>query len=268
MIVGLVAMLAAALGMYAKRRERLLSLEANAAYADFERDFVSASLSLNTPGNEPDLYRLGREAANRALGQFGIDGDRANAGNALWGRLSAENKAAVEERTVKLQFALARSAIDKQRLFAQHEASSALGTYLHGIELYDRRESGAAISVFDGLRRRDPQDATLWLLLGNAYYRGHRLADAEACYTAVIALEPKGYTGYFYRGECRMDQQHFAEAEMDFTSVLALQPRLPSGLLNRALIWRCWVPWISRSKMQRLPSTAASTILGHFLCAR
>ena len=94
------------------------------------------------------------------------------------------------------------------------------------------------MKVFEGLRQRDPQDATLWLLLGNAYYLGHRVADAEACYTAVIALEPKGYTGYFYRGECRMDQQHFAEAAMDFDAVLELQPGLPSGLMNRALVWR------------------------------
>jgi serine/threonine protein kinase/Flp pilus assembly protein TadD len=237
-IVGLVAMLIAALALYAARRGRLLSLEADAAYAGFETDFVQASLSLNTPGNEPELYRIGREDANRAFARFGIDGARPDAKNALCWRLSGEQQTAVNEQAVKLQYALAGSAAERQRFFAQHDASSALGTYLHGVELLEKRESAAAMKVFEGLRQRDPQDATLWLLLGNAYYRGHRLADAEACYTAVIALEPRAYTGYFYRGECRMDQQHFAEAEMDFNSVLELKPGLPSGLMNRALVWR------------------------------
>ena len=237
-LVGLVAALVAALGLYAQRRERLLQFEANAEFADFGRDFVSANLSLNTPGGERDLQRVGREEAKRALDRFGFADDGEHARNALWSRLSGDQQKSVEERAIKLQYALADSAGEKQRLFAPRDASSTLGTYLHGIELYDKREAAAAMKVFEGLRKRDPQDATLWMLLGNSYYLGHRVADAEACYTAVIALEPKGYTGYFYRGECRMDQQHFAEAAMDFDAVLELQPGLPSGLMNRALVWR------------------------------
>ena len=238
-LVALAAALVAALGLYAQRRERLLQYEANVEFADFGRDFVSANLSLNTPGGERDLQRVGREEAKRALDRFGFGGDgNHSSNNIVWRRLSADQQKAVEERAIKLEYGLADSEGEKQRLFAQSDASSTLGTYLHGIELYDKREAAAAMKVFEGLRQRDPQDATLWLLLGNAYYLGHRVADAEACYTAVIALEPKGYTGYFYRGECRMDQQHFAEAAMDFDAVLALEPGLPSGLMNRALVWR------------------------------
>jgi eukaryotic-like serine/threonine-protein kinase len=238
-LVALVAALVAALGLYAQRRERLLQYEANAEFADFGRDFVSANLSLNTPGGEADLRRVGRDDAQRALDRFGFDADGSRSrNNVLWRRLSADQQNAVEERAIKLEYGLADSEGEKQRLFAQSDASSGLGAYLHGIDLYQKREPAAAMKVFEGLRQRDPQDATLWLLLGNSYYLGHRVADAEACYTAVIALEPKGYTGYFYRGECRMDQQHFAEAAMDFDAVLALEPGLPSGLMNRALVWR------------------------------
>jgi serine/threonine protein kinase/tetratricopeptide (TPR) repeat protein len=237
-IAGLIGMLVIAGVLYAGRRERLLQLEANSAFADFERDATSASLGLSTPGSEPELYAAGREAAERALTRFGFAGGRPDNKNPSWSHLSSAQQDSVCDDAVRLQYALATSDEEKQQIFAAHDASSFLGTYLHGIALYDKREAAAALSVFDGLRKRDPQNATLWVMLGNSYYMAHRLADAEACYTAVIALHPEAYTGYFYRGECRLDQRHFAEAAQDFDTVLKLQPALASGLLNRALAWR------------------------------
>jgi serine/threonine protein kinase len=237
-IAGLIGMLMIASVLYARRRERLLQLEANSTFADFERDATSASLSLSTPGNEPELYAAGRATAERALARLGFAERRPNSKTPIWSRLSPAQQDSAREQAIKLQYALAVSDEEKQQLFAAHDASTILGTYLHGIALYDKREAAAALSVFDSLRKRDPQNATLWVMLGNSYYLAHRLPDAEACYTAVTALRPEAYTGYFYRGECRLDQRHFAEAAQDFDTVLQLSPGLTCGLLNRALAWR------------------------------
>ena len=127
-LVALVAALVAALGLYAQRRERLLQYEANAEFADFGRDFVSANLSLNTPGGEPDLRRVGRDDAKRALDRFGFgDGGNHSSNNALWRQLSADQQKTVDERAIKLEYGLAESEGEKQRLFAQSDASSATG---------------------------------------------------------------------------------------------------------------------------------------------
>jgi serine/threonine protein kinase/tetratricopeptide (TPR) repeat protein len=237
-IAALVGLLVIASSLYVGRRERLLQLEAGAALVDFQHDATSASLSLYTPGTEPEIYETGRTAAKRALSRFGFAGGRPDEKNPNWSHLTPAQKDSVLEQGIKLQYALASTDAEKQQLFSDHDASSSLGTYLHGVSLIEKREAGAALKVFEGLLRRDSQDPTLWLLLGNAYYLAHRLSDAEACYTAVIALEPKAYAGYFYRGECRLDQRHFAEAAQDFDAVLQLRPGIPCGLLNRALAWR------------------------------
>jgi serine/threonine protein kinase/Flp pilus assembly protein TadD len=237
-IIALIGLLAVTAAMYEVRRGRLLDLEAAAAYSEFETDVLTASLCMNTPKLEPELNQIGRAAANSALAGFDLGDEKHPVNNSIWSRLTPAERATVEQQAMKMKYALATSMSERQKLTAGQESSSDLGKYLHGIEFSENRNYGAAAQTFESLLRQDPQDATLWLLLGNAYAGAHRLADAEACYTAVIALQPKAIAGYFYRGECRFDQGHFADAEQDFNSVLELRPGMPAGLLNRALVWR------------------------------
>jgi tetratricopeptide (TPR) repeat protein len=76
-----------------------------------------------------------------------------------------------------------------------------------------------------------------WFLLGNCYAGIGRLQEADSCYTAVIALQPRAIAGYFNRGMCRYEQNKFDAAQEDFTAALKLRPDLCTALINRALAW-------------------------------
>jgi tetratricopeptide (TPR) repeat protein len=73
--------------------------------------------------------------------------------------------------------------------------------------------------------------------LGNANAGAGRLASAEACYTALIALQPKAMSGYLYRGLCRSEQGNFPAAEKDYSEALLLDPSVAATRINRALAY-------------------------------
>ena len=74
-------------------------------------------------------------------------------------------------------------------------------------------------------------------MLGNAYVGNGRLASAESCYTALIALQPKAVSGYLYRGLCRTDEGNAIGAERDFSDALLINPSLAVTRINRALAY-------------------------------
>ena len=67
--------------------------------------------------------------------------------------------------------------------------------------------------------------------------RRGRLANAEACYTALIALEPNAMNGYLYRGLCRAEEGKFPDAESDYTEALLINPSVAVIRINRALTY-------------------------------
>jgi tetratricopeptide (TPR) repeat protein len=62
-----------------------------------------------------------------------------------------------------------------------------------------------------------------------------RWSEAEACYSASIALQPENHMGYLLRGVARMHAKRSADAIEDFDHVLELQPKLTAALVNRAI---------------------------------
>jgi serine/threonine protein kinase/Flp pilus assembly protein TadD len=112
---------------------------------------------------------------------------------------------------------------------------AATDNYLHGISLLEEEKFDSAVPVWQRLSKEDRQDPVRWFLLGNALAGSGRLADAESCYTAVIALQPKALSGYFNRGMCRYQQHKLQDARDDFTLALQLRPNLSAALINRAL---------------------------------
>jgi tetratricopeptide (TPR) repeat protein len=92
-----------------------------------------------------------------------------------------------------------------------------------------------ALPLWQRLSESDQQDPVRWFLLGNSFAGIGSLPDAEACYTAVIALQPMAIAGHFNRGMCRHEQGKFDGAKRDFTKVLNLRPNLFAALINRAL---------------------------------
>jgi serine/threonine protein kinase/Flp pilus assembly protein TadD len=94
-----------------------------------------------------------------------------------------------------------------------------------------------AIRAWEKFCKENRQDPLGWLQLGNAYVGAGRLASAEACYTALIALQPKAMNGYLYRGLCRADEGNFAAAEEDYTAALLLNPSVAVSHINRAIAY-------------------------------
>jgi tetratricopeptide (TPR) repeat protein len=109
--------------------------------------------------------------------------------------------------------------------------------YFAAMAVLENHQYAQAATEWKQLSDQNRQDPLRWLLLGNAYVGASRLANAEACYTAVIALVPDAMNGYLYRGLCRADQNNFAGAEEDFTVALQLNPSMPTTRINRALAY-------------------------------
>jgi serine/threonine protein kinase/tetratricopeptide (TPR) repeat protein len=113
--------------------------------------------------------------------------------------------------------------------------NDAQDTSLAMASLLQNRRFVEATATGELLCEEDRQDPQRWLLLGNAYVGSGHLASAEACYTALIALEPKATAGYLYRGLCRADEGNPSGAEKDFSDALLINPSLAVTRINRAL---------------------------------
>jgi tetratricopeptide (TPR) repeat protein len=110
-----------------------------------------------------------------------------------------------------------------------------LDAYLAAVSLLERGSYADAVVAWENLCNQNRRDPLNWLLLGNAYVGASRLADAESCYTALIALTPNAMNGYLYRGLCRADAGNFAAAANDYTEALLLNPSVAAVRINRAL---------------------------------
>jgi serine/threonine protein kinase/predicted Zn-dependent protease len=99
----------------------------------------------------------------------------------------------------------------------------------------DRGRFREALPLFREASRHDPQDFTLWLLLGNCHASLGQLDDAVNAYSVGIALRPGLSWSYFNRGAAALDRGDFHQALADFDRVLEARPGLSTALLNRAL---------------------------------
>jgi serine/threonine protein kinase/Flp pilus assembly protein TadD len=235
----LVAVACGCAALYFARANRLANLEAATAFDEFQRDALAANLNLLAPGAEPELKKLGQAAGERALSRFGPL--EAAAGSNLLGRLSPEQQSEVRTMAASLADSLASISVAKNGTFAKQqsepvarEGSESYGQVMHALEQHRYNE---AVPVAEKLSRVGPQDPIRWLLLGNSYAGAGRLADAESCYTALIALQPNAMAGYFYRGLCRADRHEYGGAIEDFTSAIELRPNVATSRINRALAY-------------------------------
>jgi len=85
------------------------------------------------------------------------------------------------------------------------------------------------------LTQESPQDLSLWFFSGNNQTAGFRQNEAEASYTACIALNPHWHRGWFQRGMVRMVGGQYQKACDDFSRTLELMPSELGALWNRAL---------------------------------
>jgi serine/threonine protein kinase/Tfp pilus assembly protein PilF len=98
-----------------------------------------------------------------------------------------------------------------------------------------QQDHQAATQSLEKLTKNSPQDMSLWFFSGNNQISSHQLDEAEASYTACIALSPRWSLAWFQRGTIRMMGKQFEKAAEDFTQAYELNPRDLSALRNRAL---------------------------------
>ena len=115
------------------------------------------------------------------------------------------------------------------------DSSDSLERSLIATQLVREGQYEAALPILEQLRDELPRDFHRWYLLGTAYAGVARMSDAEACYTACVALEPDSDLPYYSRGHARLENRRFAEAIEDFSHAWQLRPDNVACLINRAL---------------------------------
>jgi tetratricopeptide (TPR) repeat protein len=83
--------------------------------------------------------------------------------------------------------------------------------------------------------RRNPQDFTLWMILGQCQAAAGRLAEADDSFTVAAALRPRSPWPYFDRGRVELERNDFDQALADFDLALRLRPGLAVAHGNRAI---------------------------------
>lgn len=114
-------------------------------------------------------------------------------------------------------------------------ATESTDLWLEAIAFLQQRNLADAVLVLQRLSRLHPQDEAVWLLLGYGHLEMGEAAQAQAEFTACIALRSDLYLGWFWRGMARAEQRQFDKAQEDFSAALSCRRALPEALFNRAL---------------------------------
>lgn len=237
-LVGMILLVAGVCTLAVVRQDRIQHLEAATEYAAFQEDALLANLNLHSRSDEPALKLIGRQAAATALQRFDLGGAGEFNPAPSFLRLSHAQQDKVRLESLKLKYALVETHEHRQKLVNELSNSPDAAAFLQGVQLLKSGKFAEAATLWEELTKQDRTDPIRWTMLGNAYSGSGRLTDAEACYTAVIALQPQAFAGYLYRGQCRYDMRKYADAEGDLTAVIELRPGIPCGLMNRALVWQ------------------------------
>jgi tetratricopeptide (TPR) repeat protein len=95
-------------------------------------------------------------------------------------------------------------------------------------------DSAGAIEVFESLAKEHPDQAVVFVSLGDALRREERFVDATAAYDTAIALlgtpQENHWPVFFARGITHERQNEWPQAEADFRKALELRPEQPQVL--------------------------------------
>jgi tetratricopeptide (TPR) repeat protein len=91
-----------------------------------------------------------------------------------------------------------------------------------------------AVAVLAAMTKANPDQASLWVRLGDMLRRNERYGEAANAYDAAIALYGPPAVGhwfvYFARGICFEREKQWPKAEADFRTALSLVPEQPQVL--------------------------------------
>ena len=92
-----------------------------------------------------------------------------------------------------------------------------------------------ALPLWQQATFQEPQNVWTWYGLGHSYDHLARPAQAVACYSACIALNPAFHGWYFQRGLAHLKQNQSLLACADFDQALRLRPDHGEAHVNRAV---------------------------------
>jgi tetratricopeptide (TPR) repeat protein len=75
---------------------------------------------------------------------------------------------------------------------------------------YESGEDAKAEALYQGLSRAAPNDAEIWLRLGNLYARSDKADDAADAYQHALLLNPNDQRAWYNLGVIRQRQAHAA----------------------------------------------------------
>jgi serine/threonine protein kinase/Flp pilus assembly protein TadD len=92
-----------------------------------------------------------------------------------------------------------------------------------------------ALPLWQQASLQDPQNVWTWYGLGHCYDHLDQPAQAAACYSACVALNPAFHGWYFRRGLAHLKQGQSRLACADFDQAVRLRPDHGEAYVNRAL---------------------------------
>lgn len=149
---------------------------------------------------------------------------------------TAASESAVERQGDRIERQLAGSTVTNSLDLEATPLSSGYAPNLW-VGVVERLRGGKFEEAIGGLlelAEQSPQDASVWLLLGNAYTGAGQLARAEHCYTVCLSLWPSSLVGRCYRGICRLQQRRYEAALADFDACLVQDAAFLPARINRS----------------------------------
>jgi serine/threonine protein kinase/tetratricopeptide (TPR) repeat protein len=127
---------------------------------------------------------------------------------------------------------------EAERLRARADATPPRTTRDYGLLACTYAAEGRlrqALPLWEQASVLDPQNVWVWYGLGNCYEHLGRPAQAAACYTACIALDPAFHGWYLRRGLVQLRDGQYRLAGADFDQAIRLRPDHAEAHVNRAI---------------------------------
>jgi serine/threonine protein kinase/Flp pilus assembly protein TadD len=115
-----------------------------------------------------------------------------------------------------------------------------LDAFHEGVESATAGHYREALARLQPFTEGRPKHFLAWFARGVCHEALGERADAAACWTACVALEPEMPWPYFNRGVVRLGQRDHRRAADDFSRAVRLRPGWTDALLNRAIA-RKWL---------------------------
>jgi len=105
------------------------------------------------------------------------------------------------------------------------------------IDMMSRGNFSAAEAVLADAVKQYPGQSDLWMLLGEAYYRQEKFAQAEQTFRHLLRYQPENAAGYNNLAESLIKLERFQEAQTAINQAIQLAPKNGEILLNAASLY-------------------------------